>query len=45
MFRETPMYLAVHKDTAPEILQALNKSYQALVESGEKETISRSYGF
>ncbi|MDM8179804.1 MULTISPECIES: substrate-binding periplasmic protein [Marinobacter] len=45
VFRETPMYLAVHKDTAPEILQALNKSYQALVESGEKETISRSYGF
>lgn len=45
VFRETPMYLAVHKETDPEILRALNESYQGLVESGEKETISRSYGF
>ena len=45
VFRETPMYLAVHKDTDPKILHALNESYQQLVESGEKETISRSYGF
>lgn len=44
VFRETPMYLAVHKDTDPEILRALNESYQKLVESGEKDTISRSYG-
>ena len=44
-FRETPMYLAVHKETSAEILQALNRGYQELVESGEKATISRSYGF
>ncbi|MEX2473922.1 substrate-binding periplasmic protein [Marinobacter sp.] len=45
VFRETPMYLAVHKDTDPAILDALNESYEKLVESGEKDTISRSYGF
>ncbi|MEQ9546972.1 MAG: transporter substrate-binding domain-containing protein [Marinobacter sp.] len=45
VFRETPMYLAVHKDTDPKILRALHESYRKLVESGEKDTISRSYGF
>lgn len=44
VFRETPMYLAVNKDTDPEILQALNEGYQKLVESGEKEAISQAYG-
>jgi len=45
VFRETPMYLAVHKNTDPAILEALNESYEKLVTSGEKDTISRSYGF
>ncbi|PAV24913.1 amino acid ABC transporter substrate-binding protein (PAAT family) [Tamilnaduibacter salinus] len=44
VFRETPMYLAVHKDTDPVILKALREGYQRLVQSGEKETITRSYG-
>lgn len=44
VFRETPMYLAVNKDTAPEILKALNEGYRKLVESGEKEAISQAYG-
>jgi polar amino acid transport system substrate-binding protein len=45
VFRETPMYLAVNKNTDPDILKALNQSFQALVNSGEIETISRAYGF
>ncbi|WP_111494891.1 MULTISPECIES: substrate-binding periplasmic protein [Marinobacter] len=45
VFRETPMYLAVNKNTDPEILNELNEAYRALVQSGDKDTISRSYGF
>lgn len=45
VFRETPMYLAIHKDTAPEILRALHESYQQLVNSGDLESIAQSYGF
>lgn len=45
VFRETPMYLAVNKETDPEVLRALNEGYRKLVESGEKEAISRAYGF
>lgn len=45
VFRETPMYLAVHKESNPEILRALHESYQKLLESGDMETIERSYGF
>lgn len=44
VFRETPMYLAVHKKTDPEVQQALREAYRKLVQSGEKATISRSYG-
>jgi len=45
VFRETPMYLAVHKETDPKILHALQESYRQLVRSGEKKAIARSYGF
>lgn len=45
VFRETPMYLAINKNTDPNILSALQDSYQKLVSSGDIETISRSYGF
>ncbi len=45
VFRETPMYLAINKNTDPKILGALQDSYQKLVSSGDLETISRSYGF
>jgi polar amino acid transport system substrate-binding protein len=45
VFRETPMYLAINKETDPDILQALNEGYRKLVESGEQEAISRAYGF
>ncbi|WP_203141382.1 substrate-binding periplasmic protein [Marinobacter mangrovi] len=44
VFKETPMYLAVNKDSDPDILNALNEAYRKLVESGEKEAISRAYG-
>jgi|SRR5690554_1182025 len=44
VFRETPMYLAVNKETDPETLKALHAAYQKLVESGEKEAISQAYG-
>lgn len=45
VFREPPMYLAINKNTDPNILSALQDSYQKLVNSGDLETISRSYGF
>ncbi len=45
VFRETPMYLAINKGTDPKVLAALEDSYQKLVNSGDIETISRSYGF
>lgn len=45
VFRETPMYLAIHKGTDPETIRALQASYESLVNSGEMQTISRSYGF
>lgn len=45
VFRETPMFLAVNKDTDPKILQALHEGYRKLVASGEKEAISQAYGF
>ncbi|MGO1750797.1 MAG: substrate-binding periplasmic protein [Marinobacter sp.] len=44
VFRETPMYLAVNKETDPKILKALHEGYRKLVESGEKEAISQAYG-
>ncbi|PSF09732.1 amino acid ABC transporter substrate-binding protein [Marinobacter fuscus] len=44
VFKETPMYLAVNKDTNPEILRALNDALDELMEAGEIETITRSYG-
>lgn len=44
VFRETPMYLAVNKNTDPEILQTLNEGYQKLVASGQKEAIFQAYG-
>ncbi|MGP4846050.1 substrate-binding periplasmic protein [Marinobacter sp. 1Y8] len=45
VFRETPMYLAINKETDPKVFQALNEGYRKLVESGEKDAISRAYGF
>lgn len=45
VFRETPMYLAINKNTDPKVLGALQDSYEKLVSSGDLETISRSYGF
>lgn len=45
VFRETPMYLAINKNTDPKVLSALQDSYEKLVSSGDLETISRSYGF
>ena len=44
VFRETPMYLAINKDFDPDLIKALNTAYQAMQESGEIDTISRSYG-
>ena len=44
VFRETPMYLAINKDFDPDLIKALNLAYQAMQESGEIDTISRSYG-
>lgn len=44
VFRETPMYLAVNKDSDPDMINALNAAYEAMKEAGETETISRSYG-
>ncbi|MDX1560699.1 MAG: transporter substrate-binding domain-containing protein [Marinobacter sp.] len=45
VFRETPMYLAINKNTDPKVLSALQDSYEKLVGSGDLDTISRSYGF
>jgi len=44
VFRETPLYLAVNKDSDPEIIKALEEAYQAMQQNGEIATISRSYG-
>jgi len=44
VFRETPMYLAINKETDPSIVQALKASFQKLVASGELETMKRAYG-
>src|SRR5690554_858085 len=44
VFRETPMYLAINKDSDPALIESLHKAYKAIKEAGEVDTISRSYG-
>lgn len=44
VFRETPMYLAINKDSDPDLIKDLNAAYQTMLESGEIDTISHSYG-
>ncbi|MGC8120244.1 substrate-binding periplasmic protein [Marinobacter sp. VGCF2001] len=44
VFRETPMYLAINKNSDPELIDALRSAYQTMKDNGEIDTISRSYG-
>ena len=42
-FNSTPLYMAVNKETDPEIISALNKAFKQVKDSGEAKSISDAY--
>ncbi|ABC31574.1 ABC-type amino acid transport/signal transduction systems, periplasmic component/domain [Hahella chejuensis KCTC 2396] len=43
VFKTTPMYMAINKETSPEVLKALQAGFKAITDSGEAKSITDVY--
>jgi len=43
-FKQTPLYLALNKETDPSVLKTINDAFETVRQSGQVEVIERAYG-